>query len=205
LNFNKERRKIQMRLEKLKVTLRFLTPMLGTVPKNPEIYRKYIADKSEDPEKETETVEETEEKGWTGFHRDDGGIFIYDYMIKGFLKSAMETIGAVGKDKKIVAYKKWFDRLVFIDERKIHFGLQEPDGVLERPLRAMTPLGPRVTLTRSDLVNEGREISFTVTILENDKKIDFDLIRECLDYGKYVGLGQWRGSGGYGSFEVVEG
>lgn len=192
--------------EEKKVTIRFMTKLLGTVPKDPEVYASYISSKApvpEDGEQEIKTVDEIEEKGWTGFHRNMAGIFIYDYTIKGFLKAAYEACEANGIIKKIPAYKKWFDKLVFVFPREISLGITEPDGTLERPLRAMTPRGPRVTLTRSDYIDEGRDIEFQLVLLENSKGITWDVINECLAYGELVGLGQWRGSGGYGRFEVV--
>ena len=192
--------------ERLNIKIRLIEPLLGTVPKDPEVYKRFIASKAPDSatgEQETETVEEIEEGGWTGFHRDEKGLFIYNYMIKGFLKSACEVCMATGIIKKIPAYKKWFDLLVFVEPRRISLGKDKPDGNLERPLRAMTAMGPRVTVCRSDYVNAGTEIDFTIRILKNPK-ISQKTIKQILEYGRYVGLGQWRGSGGYGKFEVVE-
>jgi hypothetical protein len=193
--------------------LELTEPMLGTVAKDKDIYATYIASKGADinPDayQEVETVEQVEEKGWTGFHRDDNGCFIYNYMVKGFLKSACESAMTNKAIKKIPAYKKWFDRLVFIMPRKLYFVdsdgkvIQEPDGVLERPLRGMTPKGERVSLARSDIVNPGRKLLFDIELFDNDKGIDFELIDLLFGYGKYIGLGQWR-SGGYGQFKIVE-
>jgi len=193
--------------ERFNVKIRLLEPMLGTVPKDQEVYKRFIASKAPDPEggkEETETVEAVEEKGWTGFHKDEKGLFIYNYMIKGFLKAACEVCMSAGALDKISAYKKWIDLVVFIDPRRIYFGKQEPDGCLERPLRTMTPKGPRVSVCRSDYIKEGTEIDFMVRILKNKAGIDQVAIEQMLDYGQYVGLGQWRGSGGYGRFEIVE-
>ena len=186
------------------VTIVLMSQMLGTVPKNKEIYKDYIASKAtdvEEAEKEAETIEELEGKGWTGFHKNDAGLFIYDYMIKGFLKAACEALQATKDLKKISAYKKWFDLLVFVRPRQIPLGKMEPDGCMERPLRSMTAQGPRNSLARSDYISEGTEITFEITVLNNSKGINWDVVEMCLGYGKYVGLGQWRGSGGYGQFE----
>ena len=194
--------------ERFTATIELLEPMLGTVPKDPEVYKSYIASKApeaEAAEEEIETVEKTEEKGWTGFHRDDAGIFIYNYMIKGFLKSACEVCMEAGAINKIPAYKKWIDLLVFVEPRKIHFDNKtEPDGCLERPLRTMTMQGPRVTVCRSDYVEAGTRLTFDIEVLKNKKGLNQVTIEQMLDYGQYVGLGQWRGSGGYGRFKIVE-
>lgn len=194
-----------MKTENQEITIELTSKMLGTVPKS-DVYEKYIATKApktENGEEEVQTAQDIEDKGWTGFHKDENGLFIYSYMIKGFLKSACEVLMANGAINKIPAYKKWFDNLVFINPRRLHFQLHEPDGVLERPLRTMSPKGPRVALTRSDYISESRTLTFDVEVLKNNKKIDMDLINQCLEYGKYVGLGQWRGSGGYGRFQVM--
>lgn len=201
-----------MNSEKEKIKIRFITPMLGTCPKNQEVYKNYIAgkaaekypDRAEEIQSEADYVEEIEERGWTGFLKDEAGIYICDHMVKGFIKSAIEACAENGQIKKIPAYKKWVDLMVFVSPRKIYFGKPEPDQVIERPLRAMTAQGPRVTLTRSDAVSEGTEIEFYVEVLKNSKGLTFDVIHTALEYGKYVGLGQWRGSGGYGRFEVVQ-
>ena len=115
----------------------------------------------------------------------------------------MEVLQANGAVPKIPAYKKWVDLLVFIEPRHIMTGLKEPDGCLERPLRVMTPKGPRVTVTRSDYLKEGRTLSFEVKVLKNNKNISMELIGACLAYGEFVGLGSWRGSGAYGRFKVI--
>lgn len=202
---------------KMDVVIEFMTPMLGTAPKNPEVYKEYIATKAPkevDVEDEIGTVpaptnEELEARGWSGFHVFNGEgprkgeLLIYDYMIKGFIKSAMEVLQANGVVPKIPAYKKWVDLLVFVDPRHIMTGLREPDGCLERPLRVMTPKGPRVAVTRSDFIKEGRQLSFQVKLLKNNKNITWDLLHACLAYGEYVGLGMWRGSGSHGRFKVV--
>lgn len=196
------------KVEKRKVRVRLLEPLLGTVPKDPELYATYIAAKTEDIEAQKEEVTTVptapdESKGWTGFHEDKDGLFVYDYLVRGFLKSAMEVMQATEQLTKIPAYKKWSDHLLFVFPRRIHFGMEKPDGKLERPLRAMTPEGPRVTLTRSDFIREGRELEFEIHVLPNTKKITWEAIEKCLHYGAYVGFGQWRGSGGYGRFEVL--
>lgn len=205
--------------ERYAVKIKLIAPMLATVPKDPDVYNTFIASKAPDQdtaEAEVKTVPEpkqpgpgetpltrAEEKGWTGFHTDEKGLFIYNYMVRGFFKTAMETLMSNKAIPKISAYKKWIDRMVFVSPRKIYFGINEPDGALSRPLRTMTPQGERVTVVKSDYVKAGRTLDFEVKVLANDKKLDWEAIGKCLQYGVYVGLGQWRGSGGYGQFEVV--
>ena len=201
--------------EKREVTIELVTPMLGTVPKNEGVYARHVLAKSDalmetNKAEELATVESIEEKGWTGYHRDDDGIFVYDYIIRGNIKSGIEAGMQNGVIPKIVAYKKWVDRMVFVEPRRIRFeNKPEPDDVLERPLRAMTAQGPRVSVVRSDIVNEGTRMTFSIELLhqKGTKKssgITWATIETALTYGKYYGLGQWRGSGGYGRYRVVE-
>jgi len=183
-----------------RVRITFVEPLLGTAPKDRELYARYVASKAPDPSGEAETVEEVEEKGWTGFHQEGGKPFIYDYVIKGFFKDACGMLRrAPGTlSERLKAYKKVIDGLVFVRPRRIFLDLNGQEmGVLERPLRASTPQGERVALARSDAAPPGTRIEFDVVVLG---VVTEDLLREWLDYGRRRGLGQWR-NGGYGAFE----
>lgn len=184
----------------IEVTL--IEGMLGTVPKNKDIYAAFVASKAPTPEngeEEIETVQEIEEKGWTGFHTlPDGSPFIYNYMVKGFFKDACSMLRRVegSLSSKLKAHKKIIDGLVFVSPRQIQLELSGPMGVLERPLRVVTPQGERVCLARSDVAPAGTKIIFEVNVLGVIKE---DLLREWFDYGALRGLGQWRNAS-YGSF-----
>lgn len=194
-------------MEKYKVTLTFTEPLLGTAPKSPKIYEEYIAGKAaltnEQIAEELATVEKVEEKGWTGFHMLDGNPVLYDYVLKGFFKSACGALRRVSdtRSAKVRAYKKIIDGLVFITPRRIPLALPDGEGlgVLERPLRAQTAQGERVTLARSDTCPVGTTLSFTVTVLG---QVSESLLQEWLDYGALLGLGQWR-SASWGRFEYT--
>ena len=63
--------------------------------------------------------------------------------------------------------------------------------------RAMTMQGPRVSVSASEMISEGWELVFTISLLENpaspkSKALTFDVIEEALNYGAFKGLGQWR-------------
>ncbi len=194
------KRKEEGLMEKKIFIIELLTEMLGTVTKDPEVYRTYIESKKPESidEKEYLTVEKVEEKGWTGFHKDENGLFIFDYLCKGFLKHA----GNVLKDSlKIKALRSKIDDYVFISPRRIYLGQDIPDGILERPLRAMTAQGPRVTLARSDYISAGKQLTFEITLLPH-KEITWEVIDTLLAYGELQGLGQWRNSG-CGKFKVL--
>lgn len=71
-----------------------------------------------------------------------------------------------------------------------------PDGgavtYVDRPLRASTPQGERIALAVSEAVPVGSWIEFSIALF--DKSMTNGIV-ECLDYGVFRGLGQWRNSG----------
>lgn len=80
-----------------------------------------------------------------------------------------------------------------MDPREIHYdthGLKM--GYCERSLRAQTPMGERISIAKSETVPDGSTIEFEVECL--DPKLE-DMVRECLNYGRMRGIGQWRNSG----------
>lgn len=187
-------------MKKLKVKLTFTEGILGMSPNSKEVFREYIASKSPDAstiEDEVASigVDAVEAKGSTVFPRTEDGVpFIWDYQIKGFFK---DTCGGLRRVKssesaKIKAYKKEIDKLIFIVERRIHIDDIESITLCQRPLRAQTMQGERISIASSEEINAGASITFTVMLLEDSHE---KLVREWLDYGILSGLGQWRNSG----------
>jgi len=198
-----------MKVKRIKVKIRFLDRLLGSVPSDKETYINMIASKA-DPEgpsvvDELETLpkEEEEKPRKTYFHKDEQGRpLIYNYVIKGFLKTAFEALQLNGAWKKVPAYRHKLDLLVFVEPRRIILG-DQVDGDYPRGLRARTMMGPRVTFITSEYIEAGHEVEFEIHLLEN-KEIKADMLRTCFEeFGPYHGLGQWR-SGGWGRFELVE-
>lgn len=194
-------------MKKLNVKLTLLEQMLGTASANPDLYKEFIASKSsEDNEKEEvdslPNVDEAVKKGTTVFHRtEDGKPFIYDYQIKGFFKDACGMLRRSDDtlSKKLKAYKKEIDGLVFVFPRKILLNIPDKKeiGICQRPLRAQTMQGERISLARSETVPEGTYLEFEIQLLSKSLE---SYVSEWLDYGKLRGLGQWRNSG-MGKFE----
>jgi hypothetical protein len=210
--------------------------MLGTVPKNKEVYATYIAAKGKEilakeaakrkavphasgidsdgeggvdgeaaaavatlVDEEVETVQDLEERAWTGFHKDQDGYFLYDYAVKGFLCEAGRTLKESGLVKQIQDKCK---RYLFVKPRKIRLPVEGKLDVLERPLRALTPLGPRTTVVRSDVIPEGTKIAFQLHLLKGGG-LTKGIIEEILSYGQYIGIGQWR-TASWGRFAVLK-
>jgi hypothetical protein len=180
-------------------------PILGTIPKDRNVFENFVMDQAKsavEKNKASEDVdripEETESRGWTGFYEDDDGHpILMDYQFKGFLKNA----GNVLKQAlKVPNLRSHVEHSVFVNPRYIQLA-DKPDGVLERPLRAMTMQGPRVSLVRSDMINPGQQYSLELQILDGSKVTE-KVLKNILSYGELSGLLQWR-NGGYGRFKVV--
>jgi hypothetical protein len=183
-------------------TVELVTDMLGTVPMDPEVYKTYIESKKPEAaegEEEYLTIEKMEQKGWTGFHSDKKGLFVYDYFIKGFFKHAGDVLR---EELKLKNLKSKIDDYLFVTPRRVYLGTKKADGVLERPLRGMTPRGPRVSLAKSDFIKEGTRIKFAVTLLPH-KELNWDVVNRLIAHGELMGFGQFR-NGGYGRFVVVK-
>lgn len=215
---------MSLKLDRFKVDIVLVEDLLGTVPVARDLYTKFLAGKTAEKleamrkkgvpmasgepvtdeaiatavAEETDTVQDMEERGWTSFHKDQDGIFIYDYAVKGFLCESARTLkeGADDEGENVKQLADKFKRYCFVQPRRIR--LVEPAGTLERPLRAQTAKGPRVALVRSDYIAAGTEFSFELTLLKGGG-ISLATLKDVLQYGFFMGLGQWR-SGGYGRF-----
>ena len=197
-------------MNKLHIKITFTEPILGTAPKNEEIYRDFIGSKAEDAASLEEEiaalgVDEVAEKGMTVFPKtDDGTPILWDYQIKGFFKDACGMLSRVGgKDEsgkkkkvnessKMTAYKKIIDGLIFVQPRQIPIKFDGEIGVCQRPLRAQTMQGERVALAMSEEIPAGATIEFDVVLLSDEYR---KAVIEWLDYGLLRGIGQWRNSG----------
>lgn len=201
-------------MSELKVRLTFLEEVLGTASADPELHREFIASKAPEApsrnEKVTEEIEalgldEATEKQMTVFPRDnEGNPILWDYQIRGFFKSAAQALSYVGGEKKLTAYKKKIDLLVFINERQIPFTMPEGGEIkdCQRPLRAQTAQGERVALANSETVPSGSSIEFTIHLEDDHLK---KYVEWWLDYGFRNGIGQWRNSGkGKFTWEKIE-
>ena len=205
----------------MKVKITFLEPVLGTWPNNKNIAEEFIASKAPD----ASTIEEeiaalgidaVTEKGKTVFPRNEAGEpVLYDYQVKGFFKDACGMLRRVGgKDEKagkkkaanlsgkLTAYKSVIDGLIFVQPRMIPIQVNGEIRDCQRPLRAQTMQGERVSLANSEEIPEGSSAEFEVVCLEKDHEA---VVQEWLDYGILRGIGQWRNSGkGRFTYEIID-
>lgn len=197
-------------MKKIKVKLTFTEPVLGTWPANPNVAREFIASKAPDAATVEDEVaalgaDAVADKGMTVFPRDpDGRPIFYDYQIKGFFKDScgmLSRIGgktetgkkkAVNESGRITAYKKTIDGLIFVEPRMIPIVFDGEIGDCQRPLRAQTAQGERISLANSEEIPAGATCEFSVTLLDESHE---KAVLEWLEYGALRGIGQWRNSG----------
>jgi len=186
-------------MQELKVRLTFKEGLLGTSPANEDVYRDFIGSKAPDAATVDDEVaalgaDAVVEKGMTVFPKlEDGTPFLYDYQIKGFFKDSCGGLRKVkdSESSKIKAYKKEIDKLIFVEPRCIPIRFDGKIGECQRPLRAQTTQGERVSLAISEEIPAVATVEFTVVMLADHEKA----VREWLDYGRLSGIGQWRNSG----------
>ena len=193
-----------MKTETRSYRLTGLTRILGSQPADPEVRSTYIASKAATAAKGEEEnamlPEDLQKRNLTVFLRDRLGIIsICDYVIKGFLK---EAATALKSQIGLANGKSKIDNLILIEPAYLHIWhdgeeLDCADGDFERPLRAMTMQGPRVSVTASEYIDPAWEVVFDITLLENSgtkksEALTFEMIESMLDYGYIKGLGQWR-------------
>ena len=200
-----------------RVKIWFFTELLGSLPKDPEIYVKYIASKALDaPSVQDELSmlpqDEVIEKGTTVFlvrtrGKDKGKVCLASYCWLGFFKEKTKFLRqetGSGFDK-FSNYKSKIDGNFAIDKPFITLELPEGTelGTCQRPLRAETAQGPRVAIAASQSCPPGTTMEYELNIFNKDfNKYAY----ACLEKGYWNGMCQWR-SGGKGRFvfEVWDG
>lgn len=99
---------------------------------------------------------------------------------------------AVMRRAVLIADKKVIDGLIFIQPRMIPILTNGEIRDCQRPLRAQTAQGERVSLVNSEEIPAGSTCEFDVILLDDSHE---KVVREWLDYGILRGIGQWRNSG----------
>ena len=166
-------------MKKMHIRITLTEELLGTASNDPKIHEDFIASKAPDaPSREEEVealgAEEVVQKGKTVFPRNAAGIpILWDYQVKGFLK---DTVGALRKvpgtkSSKVKAYKKEIDGLIFPEPRQIILNAPGQVGSCQRPLRAQTMQGERITLANSETLPAGTTAEMIITLLCDERQI----------------------------------
>ena len=187
-------------LHEMKVRLTFIDDILGGNPGDEDIYRSYVGSKAPDADSLADEVahlgvEGVVDKGKTVFMKmADGTPFLKGYHLRGFFKAACAALRPIegSESSGLKAYKKEIDTRIFIKEDKIPFMDWGMMDECQRPLRASTPQGERVSIAISECVAAGAQVEFTILCLVDE---DVEYVKEWLDYGRFNGIGQWRNSG----------
>lgn len=209
-----------MKTKILKVKITFLEPVLGTWPANQNVARDFIASKSPDAATIEDEVaalgaDAVADKGMTVFPRNENGEpVLYDYQIKGFFKDSCGMLARVGgktetgkkravnESGKLSAYKKVIDGLIFPQPHMIPIKVNGKIGDCQRPLRAQTAQGERVSLANSEEIPAGSTCEFEILLMDESLE---NAVLEWLDYGVLRGIGQWRNSGkGRFTFDIID-
>ena len=109
---------------------------------------------------------------------------------------------AVNESGKLTAYKKVVDGLIFVQPRMIPIRVNGEITECQRPLRAQTAQGERVSLANSEQIPADSTCEFEVLCMDDSHE---KAVREWLDYGVLRGIGQWRNSGkGRFNYEILD-
>ena len=144
-------------------------------------------------------------KHLNGFKHDETGLYIEGRQLKAGLKEAVNIAANAGKisckawgDPDNANYKKgikaWFPEHVFVLEDRLHLGVTEPTGIVQRFVHT-----PRGTGIQYEEYVEGAKISFTIVT-------DYEFTEEQWAMiwltGEKEGIGASR-SQGFGTYEVT--
>lgn len=168
-------------------------------------------------------VEEKASAMWTVFKVDpesvtDRGIYLEGRQVKAMFKESSNILREMlvkagggkknkGEDRnRFTNLKSRVAERLHVEEDTIYFTraekkLPNSDGSSERPIHVQTPMGPRTALKRTDYVNAGTTLSFTVKTL-NDGVVDAELLKLLLEFSGDNGLGADR-SQGFGKFKTT--
>jgi hypothetical protein len=200
-------------LKRYHVKLTFISAILGSAPSSKDVYENYVASKMPEPTLENIAAEsalvpeEVPPTGKTIFRVDPDtkGLIFLPHQIRGFLKESASAVTGSKGAGGLTAFKSKIDKWVFVSPDKIFIKrdgdiITKADGTCERPLRAVTAQGPRVSLLSSEQINEGVTVEFDLMVLPlGQKEITQELLQSWLDYGQFQGISQWR-NGSYGKF-----
>lgn len=197
------------------VEITFTEGLLGTLSGNRELTEEFIAGKHPEGVQQEEMeafdngiaaaivdVDEKVLEKSTIFPRTADGVpLLWDYQWRGLLKEKWGAIRDLKSDwkKDLTAHKKKVAMFAFVKERQIPITLPAGTDITwcERPLRAQTAQGERVSLARAEEIAAGATCRVTFQVLKKDL---VPYVHLALDYGILNGMLQWRNSG-KGRFE----
>lgn len=197
------------------VEIEMCDKLLGGKPKTEELIKSWLEARGrvgtlEKEVAEIDTVEE-EKKAWTGFKKDEQGLCIDSYQIKGMVKEVIKVLKLAQKNRGLGTLIKsgFFVYPAHIhlrngNESKHPFKIkQEVDGHIEEAVQVSGPQGYRSIIKRHDFV-ENALLSFEIKFFDTGM-LSEKILRLIFEAGQEVGLGTNRHEGGeFGRFKVLK-
>jgi hypothetical protein len=150
-------------------------------------------------------IDDIDQKGLTIFHRNkEGKPSLADIQIRGFIKDAFEFVAKeqkifTKKDGSIIKgqdkYRDWIGERVMFD--KMYYQYEGEINFKERTIRVMTMMGPRVSITASEQIENPSPVKFIITTTDD---VEEKLLKDIFDRGMFKGMSQWA-NGQFGTFE----
>lgn len=190
--------------KKYQVEIEIRDKLLGGKPKTDKLIKGWLKSRGRENtvEREIEEIDllEEEKKAWSGFKKDNQGLYLDSYQIKGMIK---EVVKVLKLSRSVRGLVNLLTSGFFIYPARIYLGKDKPDGFIEETAQVMGRMGPRSIVKRHDYV-EKVNLSFEVRFFDT-KVLNEETLRLILEAGQEVGLGTNRHEGGeFGKFEVIK-
>ena len=190
--------------KKYAVQIQIRDKLLGGKPKTEKLIEGWLKSRGREDtlKKEMEEIDivEEEKKAWTGFKRDEKGLYLDSYQIKGMVKEVTKVLKLASQHRGLAGL---LQSGFFVYPARIYLGKKKPDGFIEQTAQVMGPRGPRSTIKRHDYVEKVKldfEVRYFDTGILTEK-----ILRLIFEAGQEVGLGTDRHQGGeFGRFEVIK-
>lgn len=188
--------------KKYAVQIQIRDKLLGGKPKTEKLIEGWLKSRGREDTLKKEIAEidivEEEKRAWTGFKRDEKGLYLDSYQIKGMVKEVRKVLGL--KQRGLVGL---IQSGFFVYPARIYLGKKEPDNFVEETAQVMGARGPRSTIKRHDYV-EKVKLDFEVRYFDTGVLTE-KMLRLIFEAGQEVGLGTNRHEGGeFGRFEVLK-
>lgn len=190
--------------QKYAVEVKIRDKLLGGKPKTEKLIEGWLKTRGREQTlpketQEIDTLEEEEKKAWTGFKKDEAGLYLDSYQIKGMIKEVVKVLKLAGKHRGLAGL---IQSGFFVYPPRIYLKREKPDGFIEETAVVMGPRGPRSIIKRHDYV-EKVGLSFEIRFF-NTRILTEKILKLILEAGEEVGLGTNRHQGGeFGRFELL--
>ena len=191
----------------------FIEDVLGSHPGSEQLFSDYITSKAPDAATVREEIElygaeEVEDIRTTKFPRDkDGDPCIIGYQLRGFTKGAAQALKraeqlTITAHNKVITDMVKYSAVPDFNPIQRYIKLIPPKGksmyLCQRPLRGKNGMVEVNSIASSEALPAGTTFEFYMQLMHEDLE---GAALSWLEFGKIVGVGQWR-SAGYGRFTV---